>query len=141
MSNLLEKHITKQVRDYLAARGWRPVRMHPVVTPGMFSAGEPGQPDYLFLHYRGRAALVLWIEFKGPKDRRRCVCRGGDKNLCAVCRQQAWHDRERLRGATVWVVSDIAEFIAEYERVYGWLHFGDAARGQLDLLADAGEKT
>ena len=30
MSNLLEKHVTKQVRDYLAARGWRPVRMHRV---------------------------------------------------------------------------------------------------------------
>src|ERR1043166_3882420 len=48
---LLEKHVAQQVRDFLSYRGWRPVRMTQTVLPGSFRTGEPGQADYLFLHY------------------------------------------------------------------------------------------
>lgn len=133
-AKLLEKHIVKQVRDYMLHRGWRYVRIHPIVMPGMFSAGEPGQPDALFLYYREHgAALALWIEFKGPNDRRGCRCEPG--KICKTCRQKQWHERERARGGRVWVVDDLDWFLGEYEAHYGYLHSGETGRGQLDLLA------
>jgi len=136
--SILERQVTKQIVDYMLHRGWRPVRLHPIVAPGTFSAGEPGQPDYLFLRYLdGGACLALWVEFKSPNDKRRCNCRPDGKR-CPVCRQKAWHDRERQRGAAVWVVADLQAFLGEYERLYGWLHSGEAGRGQLDLLAGVG---
>lgn len=137
-AKLLERQIQKQVKDYLRFRGWRPVRTHFAYAPGTFSSGEPGMPDYLFLRYLddGRA-LALWIEFKTPQDRRRCTCQPGESKPCPVCRQKAWHARERARGASVWVVYDLDAFVLEYESRYGWLHTGDEAMGQLDLLAGA----
>ena len=130
---VLEKDIARQVCDFLRARGWRPIRTNVVAGPG-YGIGEPGMPDYLMLHYQpnGRA-LVLWIEFKGPNDKRRCTCQPGKQ--CKPCRQKAWHVRERQRGASVAVVDDLQWFIDEYEKAYGWLHTGDTGRGQLNLLA------
>jgi hypothetical protein len=129
----LEKHVVKQVRDFLAYRGWRPVHTGVIAGPG-FSMGEPGRPDYLFLYYQeAGCALALWVEMKSPNDKRRCNCAAG--KLCKVCRQKIWHDRERMRGAVVWVVSDFDAFAAAYEASYGWLHSGATGRGQLDLLA------
>jgi hypothetical protein len=124
---LLERQVTQQVKEYLLYRGWRPVRMQRTVLPGSFQSGEPGQPDYIFLHYLpdckpATACLALWIEFKRPKGK----LRDG---------QPEWHARERHRGGTVWVVDDLDWFLELYERTFGWLHSGDAAIGQLDLLA------
>ncbi len=122
---LLEKQITQQVRDFLAFRGWRPVRMQRTVLPGSFQSGEPGQPDFLFLRYLpgckpATACLALWIEFKRPGGK----LREG---------QPEWHQRERLRGGTVWVVDDFDWFEDLYERQFGWLHKGDTGLGQLQL--------
>lgn len=123
-AKLLEKQITEQVRDFLSYRGWRPVRMQRTVVPGQFQTGEPGIPDFLFLRYFKEphaAALAIWIEFKAPNGK----LREG---------QPEWHEREIRRGSSVWVVDDFEWFAEEYERVFGWLHSGDAAVGQMDLL-------
>lgn len=136
---ILEKQITEQVRDFLKYRGWRPVRTQFAFSPGSFQTGEPGMADYLFLRGTGPSvALALWIEFKGPRDKRRCTCAVGKQ--CKQCRQKAWQERERQRGFTVWVVDDFEWFAGEYARVYGWLHSGDQARGQLDLLTGVAVK-
>ena len=130
---LLEKAITRQVCDFLRARGWRPIRTGVVAGPG-YSLGEPGCADYLFLHYQeAGCALALWVEMKSPNDKRRCTCAPG--KTCKPCRQKLWHQRERARGGVVWVVADFDAFAAAYDEAYGWLHSGEAARGQLDLLA------
>ena len=124
---LLEKEVTQQVKDYLLYRGWRPVRMMRTAIPGAFSVGEPGMPDFLFLRYLDCrptcAALALWVEMKRPDGK----LREG---------QPEWHARERARGATVWVVDDFEWFEGLYHKHFGWLHSGDAAAGQLDLLAE-----
>jgi hypothetical protein len=134
---LLEKHVIEQARDYLHSRGWRLVKTQVVAGPG-YSVGEPGCADYLCLHYQPNGvALALWLEFKGPNDKRRCTCTPLEKKVCKLCRQKKWHARERGRGAVVWVVSELMAFIEQYEREYSWLHSGDSARGQLDLLAGA----
>jgi hypothetical protein len=126
---ILEKQVTEQVRDYLKYRGWRAIRMQRTVVPGAFQSGEPGMPDYLFLRYlppfptpKGAAALCLWIEFKAPGGK----LREG---------QAEWHCRERLRGGSVWVVDDLDWFAELYEKHFAWLHSGDSAIGQMDLLA------
>lgn len=130
---LLEKDIARAFCDYLRARGWRTVRTNVVAGPG-YTIGEPGMPDYLMLFYQpSGVALCLWVEYKGPNDKRRCTCQPG--KLCKPCRQKAWHTRERARGAVVWVVDDVQWAIDEYERTYGWLHSGETGRGQLNLLA------
>jgi hypothetical protein len=136
---LLEKQVAQQVRDFLRARGWRIVRTQFAFSPGSFSTGEPGMADDLGLFYADRdraVALALWLEYKGPNDRRHCTCQPGTGKQCKVCRQLAWHQRERLRGATVWVVSDFDFFATLYEKHFGWLHSGEKAVGQLSLLGD-----
>lgn len=132
---ILERDIAKQVKDFLEWRGWRLVRTQFAFVPGSFQTGEVGMPDSIALLYRpDGTAHVLWLEIKGPNDKRRCQCRAGDKRTCKVCRQHAWADRERKRGARVWVVSDLGEFSAEYQRIYGHLHCGAGAVGQLHLI-------
>ena len=135
---IVEKQVAQQARDYLRARGWRIVRTQFAFSPGSFSTGEPGMADDLAVFYvdQNRAvALALWLEYKGPNDRRRCTCQPGSGKPCHVCRQLQWHARERQRGGIVWVVSDFDFFANLYEKHFGWLHSGDAAVGQLDLLA------
>jgi len=124
---LLEKDVVKQVKDFLELRGWRAVRTQFAATPGMFSTGEPGMADYLFLRYMPAEAaparcLAAWVEVKSPNDKRRCECRAGDKKVCKQCRQTRWQERERQRGAFVLVTSNIDRFADEYEKVFGWLH-------------------
>jgi hypothetical protein len=134
---ILEKQVAQQVRDFLRFRGWRIVRTQFAFSPGSFSTGEPGMADDLALRFmdRDRAiALALWLEYKGPNDRRRCTCQPGSGKPCKVCRQLQWHQRERARGAVVWVVDDFSFFAELYEKHFGWLHSGDAAVGQLSLL-------
>ena len=136
---LKESDVQSQVRDYLKARGWRPVRTQFSFTPGSFSTGEPGMPDYLFLYPMAGgqycASLALWIEFKSPKARG-CICKPGEAKKCRHCRQHAWHAKERAKGFTVWAgIDDFTWFEDTYLSMFGWLHAGDHARGQLDLLA------
>lgn len=135
-----ESQITKQVKDFMLAHGWRSVRMQRTVVPGQFQSGEPGMPDMLFIRYLENAvSLTLWVEFKTPQDRRKCRCAQilGTKKRCTVCDQAKWRDRERRAGGAVWLVDDLGRFIDAYDRQYGWLHSGDSGRGQLDLLAGA----
>jgi len=101
--------------------------MQRTVIPGQFQTGEPGICDALFLFYLPRAkapqvSLALWIEFKRPGGK----LREG---------QPEWHQRERLRGATVWVVDDFEFFEDLYQQHFGWLHSSDSGIGQLDLLS------
>lgn len=129
-AKLVERDVTKQVRDFLVLRGWRYIRMQRSVAPGSFSTGEPGMADYLFVRYfhdRPMAhygvALHLWVEFKSPTGR-------------VGPHQTEWQKREVARGGAVWIVDDVAWFADEYHKRFGWLHSGDAARGQLDLLGE-----
>ena len=123
-AKLAEREVTRQVKDFMLYRGWRAVRMQRTVIAGAFQSGEPGIPDYLFLRYVSQAkahVLAIWIEFKGPTGR-------------VSEQQQIWHCDERLKGALVWVVDDFEWFAAEYDRLFGWLHSGERAPGQLDML-------
>lgn len=135
MAALLEKDVAKQVRDFMAARGWRAVRTQFAATPGMFSTGEPGMPDYCFIRYMPATAvparsLVVWCEVKSPNDKRGCRCRPGDKKPCKVCRQKRWHERERALGAVVIVVDDIEWFECDYNKAFGFLHRDEPAAAQ-----------
>jgi len=120
---LLERHVSRQVRDFLEYRGWRAIRMQRTVIPGSFQTGEKGMADYLFVRYlpevKPGCSLTLWVETKRP---------GGPLRK----HQPEWHAEERLRGAQVWVVDDFDLFARNYERVWGWLHHG-GARGQLEF--------
>lgn len=135
---LSESHISRQIRDFLTQHGWRIVRMQRTVVPGQFQAGEPGIPDLLALRYMPKGAgLILWLEIKRPEDRRSCRCAQnvGTRKRCSVCDQANWHKRERASGAAVWIVKNFEAFAETYQQRYGWLHSGDSAVGQLDLLA------
>jgi hypothetical protein len=125
----------------MEANGWRPVRMQRTIVPGQFSTCEPGTADFLFLYYGRKGVLALWVELKKPKARMTCKClqNRGSRKRCTMCDQINWRNRERARGATVWAgVDNIAVYIEQYEKSYGWLHTGAAARGQLNLLAGVG---
>jgi hypothetical protein len=138
-TGLTESDVTGQLKAFMEAKGWRPIRMQRTIVPGQFSTCEPGTADFLFLYYAAKgAALALWIELKKPKARMTCKClqNRGTRKRCTMCDQINWRTKERARGAVVWAgVDDIAVFIEAYEKSYGWLHAGAAARGQLDLLA------
>lgn len=106
-SQAREREVTKAVKDYLTARGWRAVRFQRTVIPGSFQTGEPGIPDTLFLYYKAPpVALALWVEFKRATRGKRSED------------QKQWHAREQQRGALVVTVNDPAEFAAWYERTF-----------------------
>jgi len=112
---LKEREVVRQVKDFLQWRGWRPIRMQRTIIPGAFQTAESGCPDYLFLRYetgnydRTGAALALWIEFKRP---------GGPMRAG----QAEWHERERIRGAAVWVVEELDDFMTLYNQHFEYLH-------------------
>lgn len=131
MPQLAERDITGQVRDYLAHRGWRPIRQQRTAVPGAFSTGEPGMPDMLFIWYfeePAGAAAALWIEFKSSRGERSCRCHS--KKVCTTCQQKKWRLRESRRGAVVMTVSDFDNFEVRYKDLFGWLH---ASVGQQEL--------
>src|SRR6516164_1724905 len=106
--HLVESDITRQVKDFMVAHGWRSIRNQRMVLPGTFQTGEPGMPDMVFIRYlQNGVALVLWVEFKKPGDNRKCTCvkNAGTRRRCTVCDQKAWRDRERQRGGIVWTVA------------------------------------
>jgi hypothetical protein len=142
---ILERHVDRQICDYMAYKGWRSVRMNRGIFQGpsqVLSIGEPGMADRVFYRYLRHecsligAALVLWVEMKSNTDRRACRCVLGDSKLCGFCLQVRWQDRERARGAEVWQVSSFEEFDCMYSKTFGWLHTG-TVKGQIDLLLAA----
>ncbi len=96
-----ERDVAKAVKDYMAAKGFRCVRMQRTVIPGSFQAGEPGIPDTLYLRYGDGA--IIWIENKKP---------GGKRSED----QLNWHRSEVIRwpGAEVWTVSSIEELAQDF---------------------------
>lgn len=101
-----ERDVARAVKDFMAAKGFRCVRMQRTVIPGSFQAGEPGIPDLLFLRYRDGA--IVWCETKRP---------GGKRSDDQV----KWHRNEvaRYPGAQVWTVSsleDLVQDFADWER-------------------------
>lgn len=137
-----ESDVQRTVRDFLKAHGWRPVRTQFAFSPGAMSTGEPGMADYLFIYplrgiTRGYATMLgLWIEFKSPSAKLTCRCTIEKK--CRLCKQAEWQLKERSKGFVVWSgVDNFDWFEGEYRRHFGWLHAGEQARGQLDLLQEA----
>jgi len=148
-----EKEVSDAVVAFMEAHGWRAVRTQWAAIPGVFSTGEKGMPDYLFIRYMPMEAvksrsLVLWIEFKSPTDKRKCEClklaqravaRKRKPKLCHVCRQREWADAERAKGGVVFDVSNIEYWERIYATYYGWLHRDGAPQhaikpAQLELL-------
>ena len=106
---LKERDIVKQCKMFLEFHGWRAIRMQRTVVSGQFQCGEPGIPDFLFLRYpcpNSNVSNVMWIEFKSKAGKL------SDK-------QAEWHFKERIRGATIWVVDDFDVFRQQYEENYG----------------------
>lgn len=132
-----EHQVDSQVNDLMKYRGWRSVRHQRTAIPGSFSTGEPGMPDRCYIRYfEGGVALVVWIEMKRPGAKRSCRCadkKPGQK--CTQCAQADWRRRETARGGIVWQVDSIDALERLYQPAFGWLHSGDNAIGQLDLLA------
>lgn len=133
---LTEADVTTQVRDFLRAKGWRPLRMHSGLLPGArypIRVGEPGMADYLFVRYlRPGVAAALWIEMKRPGARAVCRCAGRRSGKCTACSQAAWRAQESHLGAMVWQVDDFQDFSERYGRELGWLHDGRLA-GQIEF--------
>ena len=121
----LEKFLQARVRDFLAYRGWRIFRHNPTVaTAGehVFSSGEKGMPDLEGKYYfRHGVSLTLYLELKQAGKPLRDS-------------QAKWHLYEKKRGAEVWKVDDFESFEQRYYAQFGWLHAGEKARGQIELL-------
>lgn len=130
---LSERDVTRQIRDFMKYRGWRPIRMQSATfsgpTGGVVAVGEQGMPDYQYLYYLGDSeALVLWIELKSPDDKRTCRCRPDRARLCTVCAQKQWRERETERGGVVIQVSNLRTFEDWYAKSFGWLHGPEGPR-------------
>lgn len=128
---LLERDVSKAIKEFMQLRGWRPLRMQSgTFTNPQFSSfrvGEPGMPDYLFLYYlQDSECVALWVEMKRPGDSGKCRC--ADGKLCRVCRQTKWRVDELLRGAVVVQARSLEEFAGWYEKYFAWLHGPDAPR-------------
>jgi len=141
---LLERDVTRQIRDFLRAHGWRPIRMQRTVVPGQFQSGEPGMADYQFVHYlaqiRAALALVIWTEMKSPTDRRRCTCHlraiKGKKGKCTPCTQADWRRNEEAKGALFGPGYDFDVFQEWYWKHFAWLHDGRLP-GQIEMFGGA----
>jgi hypothetical protein len=123
--NLLEREVSRQIRDFMMAKGWRAFRQQRIIIPGTFATGEKGMPDFRFVYYlriKEKVGLVveLWVELKRSK--------GGVLGP----NQVKWIADERDRGACVWIVDDFAEFAELYQKRFAWLHSG-AIAGQVEF--------
>jgi len=139
---LLEREVTRQIRDFMTSHGWRAIRHQRTVVPGQFQSGEPGIPDYSFVYYLPRnkvlgACVLVWIEMKGTHDKRRCNCLQrqvqGKKGKCTNCTQADWRRREESRGAVFAPGNDYSVFETWYSQKFGWLHDGRLP-GQLEMF-------
>ena len=137
---LSEADVTLQIRGFLESRNWRIIRFQRTVVPGQFSTHEPGTPDLMAIRYVESvalpgAAVVLWLEMKKKGARAQCRCATKkNRQRCSACDQSSWKKRERLRGAQVWMVDDLDTFNRAYDATFGYLHAGDMASGQLELI-------
>lgn len=147
MIKLSEADVTAQIRAFLEHRGWRPIRYQRTVVQmaggGAFSTAEPGQADFQFVRYLPSSvpggSIILWVEMKKKGMFAKCRCATKKpRQRCTACDQATWRDRERRRGALVWMVDDLAWFMSAYETTFGFLHSGASAIGQMDLLAGVG---
>lgn len=130
-TELSESDVTKQIKGYLEARGWRIKRNQRTVVPGQFQAGEPGEPDLLAIRYlENGVALVLWIELKSPTDKRKCRCAQRKRGLCTPCAQEDWRTREIQRGGIVWRVDNLQKFADRYSATFGWVDAKENGRAQ-----------
>ena len=121
---LSEADVTRQVCDFMAAEGWRGVRMNVGVATNLATGKqvafhEKGMPDWQFIRYEYRelrrgdvgadyflaSVKLIWIEFKAP-----------GKKLKP--HQLAWHEAERARGALVKVVDHYETFRDWYRGVF-----------------------
>ena len=96
-SEQLEREIERDCTAWLELDGWRPLRTDPVSDRRRGKGfGELGMADHLYIRYspsgvapswNGRPRCdVLWIEYKRP-------------GTVPTPHQEAWHARERARGA------------------------------------------
>lgn len=105
----LEREIQEQVTALLQFDGWRAFRTELTVQRERGRVvGEGGQPDYLYLRYdrpgfAAGNAEVIWVEYK----------RGKFGKLSQA--QKFWHLAERQRGALVWVIGSVDEFMKLYD--------------------------
>jgi hypothetical protein len=133
---VLEKDIQATVTQFLEWDGWRALRTDPVSDRGRAKGfGEPGMADHLYIRYQTRwrqpltvgvqlaaahvltAAEVMWVEFK----RRLPVKRGKawGRATKASIHQQAWHAKERARGALTIILGEDCEASVEgFKRFY-----------------------
>lgn len=148
---MLERDVVDQCVSFMRIHGWRPFRTHFSFQPGAFSTCEPGCPDYQFIRYMPQPAaparcMLVWIEFKSPRDKRVCTCQqrvikalqAGKKrrpSQCNFCRQRDWREAERSLGACVMLVSSLDQLQETYSREFGWLHRNgvEVSTGQLPL--------
>jgi len=136
---LLEADVTNQVRGFLEARAWRIIRFQRTVIPGQFSTHEPGTPDLVAIRYVESsavpgAAVVLWLELKRKGIRAQCRCATKKaRQRCSACDQQLWKERERRRGAQVWMIDSIESFINAYDTTFSYLHAPETGVGQLAI--------
>ncbi|TAK97800.1 MAG: hypothetical protein EPO08_20770 [Rhodospirillaceae bacterium] len=141
---LLERDVTRQVRAFLEQRGWRAIR-HQYVHIGAFKQGEPGMPDFSFVHYlpkRPGIVGMMWIEFKRPGARSACRCAdratAGKRGRCTACNQIAWRTLEASHGAMFAPGYDVDVFRTWYATNWGWLHVAGAGLpAQADLFLEA----
>jgi len=130
---VLEKDIESAVTQFLEWDGWRALRTDPVSDRGRAKGfGEPGMADHLYIRYalgkgdglrlpfpfdQGQAAEVLWVEFK-----RRMPVKHGKawgRATKASIHQQAWHAKERARGALTIILGEDCEASVEgFKRWY-----------------------
>lgn len=142
---LLEAAVTKQIKDFLEAKQWRPIRMQSgkFLNPAgqMMTVGQRGMADWFFVYYlekvRKGLSVTLWIEMKREGNKNRCDCvaraQAGKSGPCTPCAQRDWRAREEGRGALFGPGDSIDTFMEFYRDVLGWLHDGHVA-GQIDLF-------
>lgn len=114
---LLERDTSKQVRDFMIAKGWRVFRVQRVLIPGAFATGEKGMPDFTFVRYLKQGkypalTCTLYVEMKREK--------GG----VVGPHQVKWKKLEEERGGIVWTVDSFTLFVNRYDREFAWLHDG-----------------
>ena len=121
-TQLLEREVTKQIKDFMEWRSWRAIRMQRTVIPNSFQTGEPGMPDFLFVRYLATGftglAVHCWVEMKRP--------RYGKLSEDQI----KWHARERACGAVILKADDLRDFERQYERLFGWLRTEHWVHGQ-----------
>lgn len=117
---ILEKHIAQTCSQFLELDGWRSFKMEPISRREWGKGtGEIGQADYLYLRYgKGATCEHMHIEWKK---------RGGK----AAQHQQAWHAKERARGALTLIAGE--NFPASIEGFTNWYRDSGLQRKKIGM--------